>query len=150
MPAREGVANVDEFKYDISYIERFDFYWITYCGNPDLAEFSGVNSELVRHPNFAASKDLLLDMRQASLVNITNDDFKRIRLYMGRLKDREKRKQAAIVRNQLDYGLHRMFTSQLSDAVLEQRKVFEGVEDALSWLRPDDLVAMRTDLALRY
>ena len=54
------------------------------------------------------------------------------------------------MRNQLDYGLHRMFTGQLSDAVLEQRKVFEDVEDALSWLRPDDISAIRAELGVRY
>lgn len=130
------------FEFDIHYLEDFDLFWIVLEGTPDLREFSSVVPVLHAHPQFREDVDRIDDYRQASLARLDNKDFDRIRSFMERQPQRVLRRQAAVVRERLDYGLSRMFHGRIDDEVAQRRAVFHSLAEAAEWLRPGDGAAL--------
>jgi hypothetical protein len=92
---------------------------------------------LLRDPEFEASFSQLSDLTQVTKVDMTADQ---VRLAAKKDLFSPRSRRALVVRNDLQYGLARMFEMYRDSAGEVGIRVFRNLDEALDWVLPKDKI----------
>jgi hypothetical protein len=133
-----------DFSYRIVSLKPNNLMWGTFYGEISVRGIAEAYSAYQEHPDFGPGVDELLDFSQASVANLRAKSFEIFRSFMSEQPERHHSMSAIVVNTALEYGLSRMMGGMLDQDVPVERGVFYSVEDAVAWLRPeqvDDVLA---------
>ena len=83
-------------------------------------------------------RDVIWDLRNATLAGFSNEEILRIRDIVRDSKTvRKPGKSALVFPDDVDFGLGRMYEAQAQDLYIKTR-VFRTMEEALHWIEEDD------------
>ena len=112
---------------------------VTFICQGELS-FNEVSSHLKRmytSDDIEYIRDVIWDLRNATLAGFSNEEILRIRdIVKGGKKVRKPGKSALVFPEDVDFGLGRMYEAQTQDLHIETR-VFRTMEEALHWLEKD-------------
>lgn len=84
------------------------------------------------------SMNVLWDLTNANIVNITAEQVRHIANFMGdKCENCLKNKAALVTIGEFEFGMARMYEIYLENNVSGEVEVFRGVEKALAWLGTD-------------
>ncbi len=94
--------------------------------------------ECCKYPDHKPAVNVLWDLTNANIVNITAEQVRQIATLVGdKCENCLKSKAALVAIGEFEFGMARMYEIYLENKVSCKVEVFRGVEEALAWLGSD-------------
>ncbi len=120
--------------YKINFEQGDLFVTIMASGDPTNVEFERYLNDLINNPSWQPGIAILNDFRELHIKNLTcNNVRENVRLHERYRERLSSSCIAVVVKNQVDFGLVRMW-ELLAESSFPLHRVFYSIDEAVIWL----------------
>lgn len=103
-------------------------------GTAEMPDIQRAIKALLENPDHLDGMDEIWDFREASLESFTRKDLQDLALFISKHLDKLAKRTALVVKNDLEFGIGRMWDVYAESDAPQERKLFRDIEEAFDWL----------------
>lgn len=126
-------------RFEINFENMPEYVLIQTEGEAGVRDFDDLLNELVESPRWVTGTSQIVDHRKLKLDNLDSEAMMQIRDVVGKHSGKLGSGRCAfIVKDDLGFGIARMYDLVGGENLHHGVKVFYSIEDAVEWLRQNE------------